>query len=266
MKQIFRTLIISAAATACLTLAGCMGRIETGIIGLRTNFNGTLDSKIELDGIYTVIVGHMDQYTIKEVPIEFLDMKPKAKDNLSLADLDVVIYYRVKTPDMVRVLALKRQGASANTGQGLWLPAFHFVESVAKGEIADVISKTESLVIHTQRNALEADIKDALQKTLEASDPGAFEITRVIVKQVLTDPTIEASIRNVVNKDKELEAARKSVQIADQNAQAVAKTANTLTPQFLQHEYNMVLMEFAKHGGTVILDGSSSSKMINLKQ
>ena len=44
----------------------------------------------------------------------------------------------------------------------------------------------------------------------------------------------------------------------------MAKTANTLTPAFLQHEYNQALMLFAQKGGTVILDGSASSKILNV--
>jgi len=81
---------------------------------------------------------------------------------------------------------------------------------------------------------------------------------------VKTDASIEQSIRNVVAKEKELETATLNVQVAQKNADAVAKTAVTLTPAYLQHEYNQVLMKFADKGGTIILDGSSSQKILNL--
>lgn len=264
-KNRIRTFALLAAVALSTQLAGCMGSIETGNVGLRTNFNGTVDQRVEQPGLYTAVVGHVDEYTLKEVPINLNDLTPKAKDNLSLKELDVTVYYKVRTPDAVRALATKRAGSSAKMdGEHFIRPAYFFVESIAKSEIADAVSKHDSLTLHLQRNLLESEVKQAMQANLDSTDPGAIEITRVVVRQVRTDPTIEQSIRNVVAKDKELEAANKQVQIAEKNAEAVAKTANTLTPAFLQHEYNQALLVFAQHGGTVILDGSSSGKMINV--
>ncbi|UUZ75452.1 hypothetical protein LP414_27435 [Polaromonas sp. P1(28)-13] len=194
------------------------------------------------------------------------NLTPKAKDQLSLKELDVTVYYRVN-PDYIRPLAVKRTQQSVDIGSGVYAPQRILVESVSRSEIADVVSKHDSMTIHTVRTALEGESQKAIQKNLDASDPGAFVITRVVVRQVLTDPTVEAAIRNVVAKGKEKEAADLQVGIAMSLAEATAKTAQTLTPAFLQHEYNLALMEFAKNkGGTVILDGSSSGKQIVVRQ
>lgn len=260
MKKTILLLIAAMALTAC-------GRIETGNAGLRTGFDGTVASKVEGEGIYTAVVGHVDQYTLKEVPINLENLTPKAKDNLSLKELDATVYYKVRTPQAIRELAVKRAGSSAHFDkEDFYRPAYFLVESIAKSEFADAVSKHDSLTIHTQRNVLEGEVKKAVQASLDASDPGSFEITRVVVRQVLTDPTVEQAIRNVVAKGKEKEAADLQVGIAQSLAEATAKTANTLTPAFLQHEYNQALMKFAEKGGTVILDGSASNKMISIKQ
>lgn len=247
-------------------LSGCYGRIETGNVGIRTDFNGTVADKVEGEGFYLALVGHVDEYTLKEVPVTLENLTPKAKDNLSLAELDVSVYYRVTSGQAVRALQLKRSGQSVQIGDtSVWAPQFRFVESLSRSEIADAVSKHDSLTIHTQRNTLESEVKSALQSNLDASDPGQFQITRVVVRQVRTDPTVEQSIRNVVAKSKELEAATLQVQVAEKNAEAVAKTANTLTPAFLQHEYNQALIKFAdSKSATVILDGSTSGKMLNV--
>lgn len=257
MKKLFFGFIAVA-----MLMAGC-GRIETGNVGLRTDFNGTVSEKIEQPGFYTAVLGHVDQFTIKEIPINLENLTPKAHDNLSLRELDVTVYYSV-APSAIRDLAVKRTGQSADSQHGFYYPGYFLVESVSKSEIADAVSKLDSLTIHTQRDKLANDAKQAIQASLDQSMPNAFTITRVVVRQVSTDPTIEASIRNVVSKEKELEASKLQVAIAKSNAEATQQTALTLTPAFLQHEYNQALMKFAEHGGTVILDGSASSKMINL--
>lgn len=262
-----KSLLIIAALVAMSQLAGCYGRIETGNVGLRTDFNGTVNSKVEGEGIYTAMVGHVDEYTLKEVAVNLENLTPKAKDNLSLQELDVTVFYRVKSPTAVRELALQRTGQSVQfEGQNFYSPAYRFVESIAKSEVADAISKHDSLTIHTQRDKIASEVQKGIQETLNGSDPGRFDITRVVVRQVKTDSTIEQSIRNVVAKEKELEAAKLNVAISKANAEATQQTALTLTQPFLQHEYNQVLAKFAEHGGTIILDGSSSGKMINIKQ
>lgn len=260
MKKFIAILVALIALTQ---LSGC-GRIETGNQGIRTNFNGKIDDKIEAPGFYTAVVGHVDEYTLKLVGIDLDGLKPKAKDNLSLQDLDVSVYYHVND-GYLRPLVVKYTGQSVKPEHvDFWYPAYYLVKSVAESESATAVSHLDSLVIHTQRNLLAEEIKVAIQKSLDISDPKTFTIDRVVIRRVLTDASIENAIRNVVNKEKEREAAQLSVSIAQLNAEATAKTASTLTPEFLQHEYNLVLMKFAEHGGTVVLDTTPSTKMLHI--
>jgi regulator of protease activity HflC (stomatin/prohibitin superfamily) len=254
-----------ASVVIMTQLTGCMGSIETGNVGLRTNFNGTVDERVEQPGIYTAVLGHVDEYSLKDIAVNLENLQPKANDNLSLAELDVTVYYRAASAQAVRDLAIKRAGSSVQfSGVHYYATAYHFVESVSKSEVADAVSKHDSLTIHNERDKLAAEIKKSVQDSIDTSDPGSIQITRVVIRQVKTDPTIEQSIRNVVAKEKELEASKLQVAIAKSNAEATQQTGLTLTPAFLQHEYNQALMKFAEHGGTVILDGSSSNKMINV--
>src|SRR3569832_2851265 len=91
MKKLFYLM----ALVATLTLTGCYGRIETGNVGLRTDFNGTVNSKVEQEGLFTALMSHVDQYTLKEVAVYLENMTPKAHDNLSLKELDVTVYFLV---------------------------------------------------------------------------------------------------------------------------------------------------------------------------
>lgn len=262
MKKLY--LIVSLLAVTLLS--GCYGSIETGNVGLRKDFNGTINHKLEGEGIYSAFLSSVDQYSAKEIPVNLENLKPKAKDNLSLQELDVTVYYKVNETK-IRDLAVKRTGQSVKPeGSKEYWPAYRLVESVSLSEAADAVSKIDSLVIHTQRDALAKSIKDSVQASLNESDPNTFTITRVVIRQVKTDQTIEQSIRNVVAKEKEFEAAQLNVKVAKSNAEATQQTAMTLTPAFLQHEYNQVLAKFAEKGGTVILDGSASPKMLNIKQ
>lgn len=258
-----KLLVLAALA---VTMVGC-GRIHTANVGLRTDFNGTVSSQTLSEGFYTAITSSVDEYSGKEIAIELTDLTPKAKDNLSLKDLDVTVYYQVNR-DKVRELAIKRTGQSAKAqNENVWFPAYYLVRGVAISEIGTAVSKVDSLEMHKNFEQLGSGVKAALQASLDKTDPATFTITRVVIHRAVTDPTIEQSIRNVVAKEKELEAATLNVKVAQANAEANQKTALTLTPQFLQHEYNQVMKAAFESGkvGTIVMDGSASGKILNLK-
>lgn len=260
-----RTAKLALSLIAAASLVGC-GRIHTGHMGVRTDWNGKVEVKMEDEGFYTAWTSHVDEYSTKEIGIVLDNMSPKAADNLSLAELDVTVFYRTK-PEAIRTLAVKRTGMSVKVKDvdiEVWLPAYSLVQSIAKDRIANIISSMDSLQVHKQRDKVAAEAKLAIQKALDVDDPGVFTVTRVVVREVKTDTAIEASIRKVVDNEKAYEAAQYNLKVQETNAKAMAVTASALTPLYVQHEYNQALMQFATKGGTVILDGSGSGKLLNV--
>src|SRR3569833_3413292 len=137
MKKLFYLM----ALVATLTLTGCYGRSETGNVGLRTDFNGTVNSKVEQEGLYTALMSHVDQYTLKEVAVNLENMTPKAHDNLSLKELDVTVYYKVISPQAEHDQTDKQtRQTKRNERKSFLTPAYRLVESIAKSEVADAVS------------------------------------------------------------------------------------------------------------------------------
>jgi hypothetical protein len=116
-----------------------------------------------------------------------------------------------------------------------------------------------------------------MQAELDKTDPGVFKITRVVVRAVITDPSIEESIRNAVANQKRLEAMEVQTQIAQKEAEikvtearGIAESnriiAGSLTREYLQHEANQALLKFAEgdNASTVILpSGMNVTPLIN---
>jgi hypothetical protein len=83
-------------------------------------------------------------------------------------------------------------------------------------------------------------------------------------RSVLTDPSIEESIREAVANQKRLEAKQIMVEIERKNAEIEAIRAQgianandiinkTLTSEHLQHELNLTLQKFAETGANTIV-------------
>ncbi len=203
------------------------------------------------------------EFSAKEIAIDIDDLKPKAADNLSLKDLDVSIFYRV--PDhRVSELVVKYAAASGRGPDGIYLPGFGLVIREARSVIYEQVSQIDSLELHKRRELLQGNVQQELQARLERSDPGDIMITRVVVRALNTDPSIEAAIRDAVEAEKRLEAKQVQVEIAKKDAEIEIERAKgiaeangiineSLTAEYLQHEVNIALQEFADNQGSVVV-------------
>ena len=265
--------LILAVALAS-TLIGC-GRIETGNIGVRTDFNKSIETTELNPGWYGALLTSVDEFSTKEIEVAMNDMKPKAKDNLSLQDLDVSVFYKAKSTQIAEQI-IKYQGMSPQAeDSSLYLPGYFLVERITRGAIYDAASAYDSLTIHTKRNDLEDAIKLRIQKDLDASDKEVFTITRVVIRQLLTDPTLEKSIQAAVQMQKQVEAKENELALA--KAEAARKiveaqgeaTANnliaaSLTGNLVQIKAIEAQSRFATQGTHTVLMQSGTGALVNV--
>lgn len=256
--------IITILGILAMTQLTACGFIESGNVGVRTAFGETSTTE-ESVGFYTSVIGNVAEYSVKEIPIQIQNMTPKAKDNLSLKDLDITVYYQVQA-DKVADLQIKYSGQSAEGAEGKLLPAFNLVASQAQDVIQKQVAIYDSLVIHQHRDELGEGVKQKLQELMNAGDPNTFKITRVVVKNVLTDGAIEESIRNVVQASKDLEAMTSKLATAEKQAVLNGKLNQTYTREYLQHEYNIAMTKCAENPNcTMIVGGNNVTPLVNLK-
>lgn len=202
------------------------------------------------------------EFSAKEIVIDFNDLTPKARDNLRLKDLDVSIYYAVDPQQMAEMMV--KYASSYTRGEEALLPAYGIVYREGRDVIYEEVTQIDSLELHRNRDTLRNGITANLQAKLDTKDPGVFTITRVAVRALNTDPTIEAAIQKAVQAQKQLEAKKVEVEIAGKDAEieiarargiaeANAIINSSLTPEYLQHELNNALRAFAENEGGVVV-------------
>lgn len=244
---------------ALVLFSGTFGAIGTGNVGVRTTF-GIISNDEVTPGVYMKwpFVSTVEEFTAKEVAIDLNDLTPKARDNLSLRDLDLTVFYHA-APEAVADLQARYAGQSARTEERYWLPAYLLVQRVARNIAYEEVARVDSLVMHAKRDELAAAIKANIQRELDANDKGVFTVSRVVIRAVTTDPSIEKAIQEAVANQKRLEAmlvqteiAKKEAEIEVTRARGIAEAqriiANTLTREYLQHEANQALRLFAEKG------------------
>jgi regulator of protease activity HflC (stomatin/prohibitin superfamily) len=263
---------------AMLALASC-GTIETGNVGVRVTL-GKVNPEEVTPGIYfgVPLVSSVQQFSAKEIAVDLNDLTPKARDNLSLRDLDLTVYYRTEGAQVADLYVKYAARHARSEGSNVNLPAFQLVHGIARNVVYEETSKLDSLLMHTQRDEMAAAVKRGIQAELDTNDKGVFQITRVVVRALTTDPAIEKSIQDSVAAQKQLETTRQRIQIAEAEAQVEVKKAEgiakanqiinqSLTREYLQHEANLALMRFADKGGTstvVIPANMNTAPLINI--
>lgn len=265
-------------AAVAAGLSSC-GTIGSGNVGVRTTL-GRINTE-ELDpGIYLGVPGisTVAEFSAKEIAIDLNDLTPKARDNLSLRDLDITLYYRV-APSHIADLTVKYAGQHVrDEGSRVYLPAHALLSRLARNAAYEQAARIDSLVMHTQRDELALAMRRGLQAELDANDKGVFSVTRVVIRALTTDPAIERTIQESVAAQKQLETTKQRVAIAEAEAQVEVKRAEgvaranqiinqSLTREYLQHESNLALLKFAEKGGTttvVIPANMQTAPLINI--
>ena len=238
--------------------------VETGNVSVERTL-GKVNHEEQLQGLNFKVpfLTSKQEFSSKEIAIDINDLTPKAADNLSLKDLDVSVFYRVPQ-DRVSELFVKYAAASGRGADGVYLPAYGLVIREARSAIYEQVSEIDSLQLHKQRESLQTEVLEELQARLERSDPGDIQITRVVVRALNTDPSIEAAIRDAVEAEKRLEAKQVQVEIAKKDAEIEIERAkgiaeanaiinSSLTAEYLQHEVNTALLRFADNEGSVVV-------------
>ncbi len=257
--------IIGGGVVAIIAILGFSSFyvVETGHISVERTL-GKINVNEFGEGIQwrLPLVTSYEKYVAKEINFTLEDLRPKAADNLSLEDLDVTVYYKV-LPTAIAETDIKYAGTRIK-GQTGWFPAYGLIWQEARGAAYDAVSQVESLELHKMRDQLGTTIAIKLQEKLDQSDGGTFLVTRVIIRALNTDPSIEQSIQLAVQNEKKLEAKKLEVSIAQQDAQIEIERAKgiaqaneiinaSLTPEYLQHEINKALHSFADNSGSVVV-------------
>lgn len=259
-----------------IVLLGAIGctQIDTGNVGVERSF-GKINSVPQPQGVYMTILDSVDEFTTKEVSFQINDMSPKSRDNLTLKDLDVDVYYKVN-PANIPGLYIKYQGdyvkhkEIVEDGSEVLVMGYGRVFRAAREATYNAVDDFDATTMHTKRAEIAEQIRLNLQKELESSDPGSFTITTINVRNLLTDPAIEKAIQQQIATDQEVVRMQKQVLVAEANADrmramaqgeadANAILAASLTPAILQIrlaeiERETIVESAAK--GNMVINGS----------
>lgn len=266
-------------------LLGACSQIDTGNVGVERTL-GKVSQEALPPGVYFTLFKTVDEFTAKEVSFSLMDLTPKSRDNLTMKDVDIDIYYKT-TPAAIPALYTKYQGdlvkhsQVVKDGTGDLVIAYSRVSREAREAVYKAIAQLDATTMHTKRTELAEMVRAGLQQELDANDKGAFTVTAVNVRNLLTDPAIEAAIRQRAETDQAIEKKRKEIELAKAEAERLIVEAegqakankiisDSLTPSLKEIKLAELQRDAAvaiagKSGNTVFLGNSSAQPMVPVR-
>lgn len=203
--------IISAIAVASLT--ACT-QIDTGNVGVEATL-GQVKKETMPPGVYFSLFKRVTEVSAKELRLSLDDMKPQTKDKITLADLDVDIFYQIDPSKAPEIMTKWPGDAVEFKGEDGVRIGNGYVTRQAREAVYNAVAKYGSETVHTERVSISADIVKSLQADLdESAGKGMFFVRSANVRNLVTDPALEQAIKESANRNFQISAKQKEVELA----------------------------------------------------
>ena len=244
MKKIFAMMAMAFALSACHV-------VDTGKVGLRVNFDKTIESSERVAGSFNqTLVGTMIDFPVKEIAVDVKDLTPLAADNSTMADFDVTVVYNIN-PASVSDLYINKNRSFHSLNENDEVLLMHsYLQTTVKNAVFKVAREYESMKMNDERQTIEAQILAQVKATLDAEKLGtSVLVNQIQVKSIAPSASVRAAADNLVKAKSEFAAKEVEVQTAKKEAERIAAlNANAGAISYMNAQSSMMIAEGIRDG------------------
>jgi hypothetical protein len=261
-----RAIKLSIVAAAVALTSACT-RIETGEVGVRVGFDKQVQSGELLPGSFNqALVGDVLTFPIKDVNVKLDDMTPVAKDNSTMKDFDAVVIYNINQAQVAELYSTKSQAFHARHNGDIYL-MYNYITQAARNAIYKEARKYEALDMADNRQAMEAAIKEQIQKSLaDEKLDGSLIVGQVLIRNVVPADSVVASANELVRAKNELKQKEVEVKTAKMEAERMQALSNqgAQSIAYMQAQAMMNISEGIKNGKvqTIVVPANFNALMM----
>ena len=247
MKKIFWAIPVAVAVGVLTT--GCT-IVDTGEVGLRVNFNKTIEPEERIAGSFNqTIIGKILTFPVKDVSVDVQNLTPLAADNSTMKEIDISVIYNI-TPSSVSDLYINKSRSFHmvdNTGDIYLMHSY--IYQTARNAVYKTARKYEALIMNDNRAQIEQEIQEIMVRTLAEEKLSGIVISQVRVGSMVPSDAVKASADNLVRAKNEEKTKEVEVQIAKKEAERIAAlNANAGAISYMQAQAQMKIAEGIAEG------------------
>jgi regulator of protease activity HflC (stomatin/prohibitin superfamily) len=212
---VYKKLTIIAAASL---LAAC-SQIDTGNVGVESTV-GQVRPETMPPGVYFTMFKRVTEVCAKELPVQVDNLKPQTSDKITLADLDLDVYVQIDPSKAPAIMTKWAGDVTEVAGEDCARIGMNYVTRQVREAVYSVAAKFNSATIHTERSAIAAGVVADLQRSLDTeAGKGLFQVRSANVRNMVTDPALEANIKAAANAQFELQKEKNQLEVARMTAE-----------------------------------------------
>jgi len=205
-------------------LAGC-SRVETGEIGLRKTFNGTVEQEPLGTGFHQSMIGSVLIFSARETLVQIKGLQPVTSDKLPMQDLDVRFTYKVNPASTPALYTHYSPSYSVEEGGEIFVMRA-FVEQLVRSAVSDAVAKYHSLEVNDKRTEITAAIQTDVTAKIKAENLDKdVSVGQIVFTNVSLPSTLVESTAAVVKAQNDAKAAEFTANVARVAAQGTADAA-----------------------------------------
>ena len=247
MKKI--TLAIAVAIAVGALASGCT-IVDTGEVGLRVNFDKTIEAEERVAGSFNqTVIGKILTFPVKDVTVDVQNLTPLAADNSTMKDFDISVIYNI-TPSSVSDLYINKSRSFHTVDDSGDIYLMHaYIYQTARNAVYKTARKYEALNMNDNRAQIEQEIQEIMAATLNAEKLNGIVISQVRVGSMMPSDAVKASADNLVRAKNEEKTKEVEVQIAKKEAERIAAlNANAGAISYMQAQAQMKIAEGIAEG------------------
>ena len=249
MKKAILVLPALAAAAIAVLATGCT-IVDTGEVGLRVNFDKTIEPDERVAGSFNqTIVGKILTFPVKDVSVDVQNLTPLAADNSTMKEFDISVIYNI-TPSSVSDLYVNKSRSFHTVDESGDIYLMHaYIYQTARNAVYKTARKYEALNMNDNRAQIEQEIQEVMAATLNEEKLNGIVISQVRVGSMVPSDAVKASADNLVRAKNEEKTKEVEVQIARKEAERIAAlNANAGAIAYMQAQAQMKIAEGIAEG------------------
>lgn len=256
-----------AFAIMVVALTGC-SFVDTGEVGLKRNFDKTIDTTEVLAGDFRqTVTGELLHFPIKDVSVEVNDLSPLAKDNSTMSDFDITVVYNLSPSSVSDFFVNKSQAFHKLDDDGRTVLMFEYVKTTARNAVYKTARNYGALEMNDSRAEIEQLIKNEIVETFAKEKLSGINVSQVQVRAMTPSAAVKASADALVRATNEKATKDQEVQIAEKEAQRIAALSqNKEAIAYMNAQANMEIAYAIREGrvNTIVIPKDFSG-IVNVK-
>ncbi len=242
MKKIF--LVTALALMFGVATTGCTV-VDTGEVGLRVNFDKTVESTELVAGSFNqTVIGKVLTFPVKDVSVDVRDLAPLAADNSTMKDFDISVIYNIMPSSVSDLYINKSRSFHMVDNSGDIYLMHAYIYQTARNAVYKTARKYEALNMNDNRAQIEQEIQATMIATLTDEKLTGIVVSQVRVGSMIPSDAVKASADNLVRAKNEEKTKEVEVQIAKKEAERIAAlNANAGAISYMQAQAQMKIAE-----------------------